>query len=279
MCSPSFTAGGAGKAARSDPYRPVSACSYQLPEIDADGAFAALSTRLQAPELVENRRQVEPWERASLTELRTGDANVAFATYETHQRVYHHDDGDRLRERLVEDWWSARRHDSIMLAGRNADVDDLNQRARRHLAGAGVIGNDQLEVDRRRFAVGDQIHATRNNYRLGVLNGTRATITHIDATTATIYAQTDAHEVVLPREYIDAGHVAHAYTMTFHKAQGMTVHSAFVLVDDTLDRPRAYTGVSRGIHHNTLYITDRPDQHAEERHTPEPANDAVAARW
>ena len=64
--------------------------------------------------------------------------------------------------------------------------------------------------------------------------------------------------------------------MTFHKAQGMTVHSAFVLADDTLDRPRAYTGLSRGTHHNALYITDHPDERAEERHTPEAANDAVA---
>ena len=48
------------------------------------------------------------------------------------------------------------------------------------LAAAGVIGPDQLEIDGRRFAVGDEIITTRNDYRLGVLNGTRATITAID---------------------------------------------------------------------------------------------------
>ena len=49
-----------------------------------------------------------------------------------------------------------------------------------------------------------------------------------------------------------------------------------MLADDTLDRERAYTGMSRGTHTNRLYITDPPDEQAEERHVPEPANDAVA---
>ena len=68
----------------------------------------------------------------------------------------------------------------------------------------------------------------------------------------------------------------HAYAVTFHKAQGLTVRDAFVLADDTLDRERAYTGMSRGTHTNRLYITGPPDERAEERHAPEPANDAVA---
>ena len=79
-----------------------------------------------------------------------------------------------------------RGHDSVMLASRNTDVDDLNQRARTRLTAAGVIGPDQLEVDGRRFAVGDEIITTRNDYRLGVLNGTRATITTIDTSTGAI---------------------------------------------------------------------------------------------
>ncbi len=251
---------------------------YQLPEIDAGGAFAGLAARLSASQLLENRRQVEPWERSTLAQLRAGDADVAFASYQGHQRVCHHEDGDRLREQLVDDWWTARARgfESFMLAGRNTDVDDLNGRARDRVAAAGVIGRDQLDVGGRKFAVGDEILTTRNDYRLGVLNGTRATITDIDPSAGTIYARGDAREVVLPWEYIAAGHVAHAYALTFHKAQGMTVHSAFVLADDTLDRPRAYTGLSRGTHHNALYITDPPDQRRDERHAPEPANDAVA---
>ena len=251
---------------------------YQLPEIDAGGAFAGLAARLSASQLLENRRQVEPWERSTLAQLRAGDADVAFASYQGHQRVLsprrRRSTPRTVGRRLVDR--PRRGFESFMLAGRNTDVDDLNGRARDRVAAAGVIGRDQLDVGGRKFAVGDEILTTRNDYRLGVLNGTRATITDIDPSAGTIYARGDAREVVLPWEYIAAGHVAHAYALTFHKAQGMTVHSAFVLADDTLDRPRAYTGLSRGTHHNALYITDPPDQRRDERHAPEPANDAVA---
>jgi ATP-dependent exoDNAse (exonuclease V) alpha subunit len=34
----------------------------------------------------------------------------------------------------------------------------------------------------------------------------------------------------------------------------MTTHAAFVLADDDLDRARAYTALSRGTHHNAIYV-------------------------
>ncbi|MGH9015363.1 MAG: MobF family relaxase [Acidimicrobiia bacterium] len=251
---------------------------HQLPEIDAGGAFAGLASRLNRTELVENRRQRVAWERAALAELRTGEPDHAFAAYQAHGRVHHERDTERLKERLVEDWWTARarHHDSIMIAGRNTDVDDLNRRARHQLAASGHIGPDQIIAAGRAFAVGDEILATRNDYRLGVLNGTRATITGIDSTTGTITARTTERDLVLPRTYADAGHLTHAYAVTFHKAQGITTTEAFVLADDTLDRERAYTGLSRGTQCNSLYVADPPDDRADERHASEPVSDAVA---
>ncbi|MGQ0431526.1 MAG: MobF family relaxase [Microthrixaceae bacterium] len=251
---------------------------YQLPEIDAGGAFAGLAARLQGTELVENRRQVQDWERAALAELRAGDSHRAFDTYRAHGRIHHDRDPEALRERLVDDWWTGRaRHpDSIMIATRHVDVDDLNHRARQRLAAAGHIGPDQIALGWRAFAVGDEILATRNDYRLGVLNGTRATITHIEPSTGAIHAQAEGQQLVLPRAYAEAGYLTHAYAMTFHKTQGMTAAETFVLADDTLDRERAYTGLSRGTQRNALYVVDAPDDRADERHAPEPVSDAVA---
>jgi conjugative relaxase-like TrwC/TraI family protein len=251
---------------------------HQLPEIDAGGAFAGIHTRLQGTRLVENRRQVEPWERDALAQLRHGDAHLAFAAYDRRGRVVHLEDAERLRDRLVDDWWHARRDGSqaLMIASRNDDVDDLNRRARARLVHARHLGAYDLVVGGRSFAIGDEILTTRNDYRIGVLNGTRATITAIDHNAGSLRVHADGQEIVLPSAYVTAGHVTHAYAVTFHKAQGLTVRDAFVLADDTVDRERAYTGMSRGTHSNRLYLTDPPDQHAEERHAPEPANDAVA---
>ncbi len=251
---------------------------YQLPEIDAGGAFAGLAARLSATKLVENHRQIHAWERAALTELRTGDPDAAFAAYDARGRVHHAKSAAGLRQRLVEDWAAARAQGSntIMVATRNTDVDDLNRRARQRLAAAGQLGGDELVLGGRAFAVGDEVLATRNDYRLPVLNGNRATITRIDQHTGTIHARRGpVYEIAFPRAYVEAGHLTHAYAMTFHKAQGMTTTEAFVLADDTLDRQRAYTGLSRGTHHNALYVSEPPDRRSEERHAPEEANSYV----
>ena len=250
---------------------------HQLPEIDAGGAFAGIVERLQGTRLVENHRQVEAWERDALAQLRDGNTDHAYAMYEAHGRVVHVDDPDQLREQLVDHWWTARNRgaDALMLATRNDDVDDLNRRARQRLITARQLGADALTVSGRGFAIGDEILTTRNDSRIGVLNGTRGVITDINHR-GELRINTDGHGLVLPPSYLAAGHVTHAYAVTFHKAQGMTTREAFVLADDTLDRERAYTGLSRGTHTNRLYISDTPDEHAEERHAPEPANDAVA---
>ncbi|MGI8797201.1 MAG: hypothetical protein ACR2IR_11580 [Acidimicrobiia bacterium] len=230
-------------------------------------------------QLVENRRQIHAWERAALAELRTGDPETAFDIYRDRGRVYHAQDSERVREQLVDDWWTARarKPDSIMIASRRADVDDLNHRARHRLATAKRLGPDELIACGRAFAVGDEVLAARNDYQLGILNGTRATITRIDHATETIHARRGcaSHEIVFPRGYAGGGYLTHAYAMTFHKAQGMTATESFVLGDDTLDRQRAYTGLSRGTHRNALYI-ESSGQTNEEQHAPSAVNDAVA---
>ncbi len=250
----------------------------QLPEIDAGGVFAALTQRLDAVRLLENRRQIHAWERAALHELRSGDARAAFDAYRYRGRIRSAPDPDRVRAQLVDDWWSARANGQrcLMIAPRHHDVEELNRRARQHLRAAGNLGPDQLDVDGRRFAVGDEVLAGHNDYRLGVLNGTHGTITHIDELGGTLRLSVENGGVVdLPFGYVTAGFLTHAYATTIHKAQGRTVDQSFVLANGGLDRQRAYTALSRGSGRNTLYITE-PDARDEHAHAPEAANDAVA---
>ena len=67
-----------------------------------------------------------------------------------------------------------------MVAGRLADVDDLNTRARSVLRARGRLGPDRVVLAGRGFAEGDDVIALRNDYRLGLLNGTRAAIDRVD---------------------------------------------------------------------------------------------------
>jgi conjugative relaxase-like TrwC/TraI family protein len=244
---------------------------HQLTEIDAGGAFAGLARRLGATRLNDNRRQVAEWERRALARLRAGVVDRALADYRFHNRIHVVPDADAARHQLVGDWMKARGHgrQATMLAARTRDVDELNRIARQRLQATGQLGSDAINIASRGFAIGDEAIATRNAYELGVLNGTRATITEIDQRDGIVRGRTeDGAAVVLPRDYVAAGHLTHAYATTFHKAQGTTVDETFVLVRDGLDREYAYSGLSRGALANSLYLSEGLER-LEERHAPE----------
>jgi conjugative relaxase-like TrwC/TraI family protein len=247
---------------------------HQLAEIEAGGAFAALAVCLDAVELTENRRQREGWERDALAELRDGNPDVALAAYQAHDRLHQADTADQIREQLVDHWWAARqaggRH--LMVATRHRDVDDLNCRARRRLAAAGELG-DEVTIGERRFAVGDDVLATRNDYRILVFNGTRATIIGIDGAARRIeVVDPDGWPMMIPFAYAEAGHLTWGYATTLHKAQGATLDQTFLLADDALHRERSYSGLSRGTEANDLYLAVPED---EEHHGAPEVDDLI----
>ncbi len=230
----------------------------QLPEIDAGGAFAALAAR-DPIELTLNRRQAEPWERHALDQLRHGDVTRAVTIYRDRQRITLADTADTARAALVADWWAARADKDadrvVMIALQRSDVDDLNQRARalRHQHGE-LDGPVVTSADGHHFAVGDDVMALRNDRRLGVQNGTRATITGVDTDTRQLRAVTaDRLPVEIPAGYLDEGHLTHGYALTAHKAQGLTTTRAFVLGSDRLYREAGYTALSRAVERTDLY--------------------------
>jgi hypothetical protein len=114
----------------------------------------------------------------------------------------------------------------------------------------------------------------RNDRRLGVHNGTLATITAIDAKQRAVTIRTDTGTVhELPARYLDAGHLTHGYAMTIHKSQGLTVDRCLVLATDTLDHNAGYTALSRGKTENRIYLHGTlpdPEAHHPDRHVIEP---------
>jgi len=142
----------------------------QLPELEAGGAFAALTDRHGRAKLETNRRQSEPWEQDALSHLRHGEPDRAFDQYLGHDRIHYRADGEGTRTQLVSDWHAARTAgvDALMVASHLHAVDDLNDRARQLLQREGQLKPDMVRVGRRVFTVGDEVLALRNDYRLGV---------------------------------------------------------------------------------------------------------------
>jgi conjugative relaxase-like TrwC/TraI family protein len=258
---------------------------YQLPEIDAGGAFRALIKRSDPIVLTENRRQREPWERDALDQLREGNAQQAVSRYEQHGRVVLVEGAEDVRDRLVTDWWNAARTgDAAMIAARRDDVADLNDRARALMRATGNLGADELRIAERGFAVGDHVVTLKNARHLGVVNGTRGTVASIDAERGELTVRThDGRDVTLPRSYLDSTTVRggrtidHGYAITGHKAQGMTTEKAFVLGTDDLYREWGYVAMSRGSHENHLYVVAPRARDRDEYAPPNKQSDPVEA--
>lgn len=84
-----------------------------------------------------------------------------------------------------------------------------------------------------------------------------------------VFTSDDGRDVAVPAGYLHAGHLAHAYATTIHKAQGLTADTALVLADDALFQEAAYTALSRGRTRNQLYIVGPDIELRDEAHAPE----------
>ncbi|MCY7344274.1 MAG: relaxase domain-containing protein, partial [Pseudonocardia sp.] len=267
----------------------------QLPEIGAGGLVTALARHPDAITLTDNRRQTEAWERRALADLRAGDPDAAVAAYADHGRV-HTAPADRLADRVVNDYLrlidepgpaaQARRGEPfervVMLGVRRADVTDLNDTTRERLLAAGRLGPAAVttgEGERaREYRAGDRVLVTANDHRLGLLNGTRATVTAVDPKRRTLTVATENdQQVTVPVDWV-ARHLDHGYAITCHKAQGATVETALLYGAGALTREAGYVALSRGRSANHLYVADDPGDERtwaveDERHL-----DRLAAR-
>lgn len=233
---------------------------YQLPEIQAGGAFRALAESVGAIELRSIRRQRHAWDRSSLAALRAGDFERFVREYDQHGRIVAAPTPADGRAAMVADWWDAHRRGdgALMMAHRRRDVAELNAAAREVLREAGRLGGDVLVTAHRAFAIGDRVIAGRNDSRLGVVSGQAGTLTAI-AADRLVVAFDGRPPIALPRSYAASGNLDHAYAITAHRAQGATVDRAFVLGSDELYREWGYTALSRHRDDARFYVSATPD--------------------
>ncbi len=161
--------------------------------------------------------------------------------------------------------------DVVMLGLTNHDVDDLNERARARLVEAGRLGPAQVALGGRGFRVGDRVVTRHNDYRLGVLNGQRWTVTALEEESRELVLRRDGSQDLLrlPFAYAEVGQgrLQHAYALTTALSQGSTVDRAFVLGSDATYREAGYTAASRARRGTQFYVVRRdPEEGCAERH-------------
>jgi hypothetical protein len=233
---------------------------HQLPAVGAGGLFAGIVERQGAIELTENHRQHDTLERGALAAVRDGLGRDYLVFAEKRARLVVSDNPIEMRSRLLADWWSTARDDlasNVMIALRRRDVAELNALARGLMETHGRLGPDRFTVNGCEFAAGDRVVCLRNDAVLEVKNGTRGTIESVDQERRTLIVSTDRrNQVELSRQYLGGGHVRHAYALTGHSGQGLTVERAFVLgTGDARLQEWGYVALSRAREETKVYVT------------------------
>ena len=232
----------------------------QLGAVEAGGLFRLLVADSRAAELHQVRRFVHPWEAKATLALRDGD-DAVLEDYQAHGRI-----SGGTREEMIDEAFSAWRdaraagQSIAVVAPDHATVDSLALRARAERIAAGEVEAAGLAVGAQIVGRGDEIVTTRNDRRLvttgglWVRNGDRW---HVDARRddgALVVSHLDGYgRVVLPADYA-AEHVALAYAVTVHKAEGLTVDRAVLLADAATSTEHLYVGMTRGRYENRVCV-------------------------
>lgn len=259
----------------------------QLQAVEAGGAFALLAhDRDDVPELVDVHRFVHAWEKKASVELRDGSADV-IDEYADHHRVV---EGES--DAMIDAAYVAWRKDvgagraSVLVADSNEAVTALNIRARaERILGGDIFGTTEVILHAGTSAAAGDIILTRRNDRTlrtgrsWVRNGDRWSVIDVLKDGRMLVRRADRHSgatVTLPAVYV-AEHVDLGYAITAHRAQGITMDTAHVLVQAGMTRESLYVAMTRGRRANTAYVAvDRPEVSHSGRH-PGDHHDATGA--
>lgn len=255
----------------------------QLQSVDAGGAFTLLaSARPDTPELSEVHRFTHQWEKAASLSLRFGRTEV-IGTYLVKDRV-REGSTDEMMDAAYLAWAADTRggRSSILVAEASETVKYLNRRASADRIIADPVGNIEVSLaDGTQASEGDLIITRRNDRRLRTLrggwvrNGDRWTVTqvHKDGSMQVQRAGVDVNgSLALPTAYV-AEHVDLGYAVTAHRAQGITVDTAHVVVSRGTTRENFYVSMTRVRESNIAYVAlDTPD----DGHTPPEPDDVNA---
>lgn len=223
------------------------------------------------------------WEKEASLQLREGNP-VVLDIYMNQERIIETDD---VLDTAYTAWKTdiAAGKTSILIAGKNSDVQALNERAQKERIDAGEVDTEHKVSLRYSDAyIGDTILARKNNRGLldnegdFIKNGTRLRITGVELATITATREDTGATVSIPHEYAQES-MELGYACTVHRSQGITVDTDHLCLEESMSREQLYVGMTRGKASNRLYINlsaaeeeaESPDQwnlmHAQRKET------------
>ena len=153
---------------------------------------------------------------------------------------------------------------NLMLAHDRHDVAELNRIAREWREQWGFISDRRIVAGGTEWAIGDRLVCRRNDYALGVRNGTRGTVVDLGRHAEHLDLFTDHGEIVrIPADYL--AHARHGYALTGHVSQGESVDRTFVLASPERGGAEwAYVAASRQRHDLQVFVVHHEAENVEE---------------
>ncbi len=229
----------------------------QLGSVGPGGGFEALVARFGAAvhPLLENVRQVDPAERATLGHLRSGDVAKAVTWYAFNGRIAVSPDRHEALEATVTGWAvdSASGADAAMYAWRRDNVAELNACGRDAWRSLGRLSGPELVAPGGTpYCAGDRIVTLAPGADGAVVTSEQGRVYAVDPGRAELLAHMDDGRLQhFGPDDIGPSQLAHGYALTVHRAQGATVARAHAF-EDGGGRELAYVKMSRARERSTV---------------------------
>ena len=228
----------------------------QLTAIEAGGGLKAVAKLVGYERMEEVIRQKEDWAKQVVHDFRKGAAFQALKALSERDQLFIGDFRDDAMDELVRDWKSRVRDsvdlkETLVFAGTNVEVRELNRRLQLERKRAGELGEVSVEVDGFDMHVGDRVMVTRNNASLCLQNGTFADVVSIDGTTLGLQLETG---MTVEVDAADFEHLTLGLAISVHKSQGLTCRNALAMCGDSMtDREISYVQGSRAREFTKFY--------------------------
>ncbi|TPH13262.1 MobF family relaxase [Litorilituus lipolyticus] len=237
----------------------------QLDSINLGGSLSYISEKLGCYRIEKIQRQTTPLGREIVANFRDGNAKSAFTKLGREKLLNFSNSAQESQEKLmsclVEYIENPKNKQYIVLASRWSKVDEISTLIRQHLKSKNAIENDEYtrscivsnhkcELE---FSVGDTVRFSRNDYKLGVINGTTGIIKSLKEIMGILRFEVlmDSNQIVYfsEEQYQDETgnlQLSHGYASTIYSAQGATVAGdSFILWDSSMHKSLTYVAGSR----------------------------------
>lgn len=210
------------------------------------------------------KRQREGWMRDVVKAAAQGETDKALKVLDEKGKINVYSNAQEARSALVDEFIEKNKKNfsqGLVLTLTRQDADKINVEIRQKLVEQGLVEKQGIEFSNLKanmtLAAGDRIMFTRNDYKLNLYNGQRATVKGVSQfgpmQMQVVLDNGETKEFKIE----DYDQMDYGWASTTHKAQGATVEKAYVYghsQESMASQQSTYVQISRAREETKLYI-------------------------